>query len=77
MMSIKHLAQCLQHSTCSINVNYSYCWVVGRMDEELHQRLKRGTGKDCGFGSVQLSSIIFIFALLESKLMDESLSQFF
>lgn len=50
IMSIKHLAQCLQHSTCSINVNYYYYWVVGRMDEELHQRLKGGLGKIAGSG---------------------------
>lgn len=52
------------------------------MDEELYQRLKSGTGKNCGFWSTSklftpylfeydLSSIIiFIFALLESKFMD-------
>lgn len=77
IMSIKHLAQCLQHSTCSINVDHCY-W----MDEELCQRLKSGTGKIVGFGvlvnyshltylSYELSSIIiFIFALFESKFMD-------
>ena len=27
MMHMKHLAQCLQHSTCSINVNCSYYWM--------------------------------------------------
>lgn len=82
IMSIKHLAQCLQHSTCSINVDYCYYWIIGRMDEELYQRLKSGTGKIAGFLvlvnclyliylSYELSSIIiFIFALLESKYMD-------
>lgn len=55
----------------------------GRMDEEPCQRPECGTGRDCGSGvagnrshllidlSYELSSIIiFIFALLESKLMD-------
>lgn len=82
IMSIKHLAQCLQHSTCSINVDYCYYWIIGWMDEELYQRLKSGTGKIVGFVvlvncsyliylSYELSSIIiFIFALLESKFMD-------
>lgn len=49
IMSIKHLAQCLQHSTCSINVDYCYYWIIGQMDEELYQRLKSGMGKIVGF----------------------------
>lgn len=63
IMSIKHLAQCLQHSTCSINVDYCYYWIIGWMDEELYQRLKSGTGKNCGFWSTSKLFTPYLFEL--------------
>lgn len=43
-MYTKHLAQCLQHSMCSINVNSSYYWmdgqrIVSEAKEQARERL--------------------------------------